>query len=495
MSVRSQSSRILSETYGDRLEASDLIAAAGGSQGGDAVGLRQVAGKLDGLAARFTDPKIGVAYYAFAELIRITGLLVEWRQAVLDAAPDPDRFKRGALERLKIWHSEYKGREEVVAQVEAVQDAGTEIAVADVGPLCLALSRIPLPLGIRGDQREGMRIPPFAGWKQVDREPKTELHIAFLSFSVDGKPADQIQFLTPLETHDLDIEVRVSRWPEGAQELRLSPVSIEAASTYDFPKFALVPPTGAPPFVIRQRGRATIKVGQALRAQPFEFRYAAEFWPKETEQPVSVVGHRTLRIESIDITRSPLTGYSLTDQRLLDVRNQLRAISPMPQRDLDAAMAMAIPLASLAARALQDDLFPEKISEARFQSIVRDELRRRPEIGAQLDEHPRAAGGETDLSFLGLRLELKVVPDRRMALQDCQAFIEQTAMYAVGSGKRLALLCVLDVSPKSDSPTPAEDGLGILFAKSGIPILTLLIQGALARPSDLSRRSRRRITS
>jgi hypothetical protein len=367
-----------------------------------------------------------------------------------------------------------------------LQGVGTGLTIAEVGPLCLRLARLPLPIGIYGDVTKRPAIGPFAQ-QDREREPPPELNVAFLSFTVDGKPADQIHFLTPHEMHDLEIEVRVSRWPEGMAELRLSPVSIEVAGTYEFPGFRLARPGGDPPFVMRQRGRATIKAAQALRAQPFEFRYAAEFWPKESEQPVSVVGHRTLRIESVDFRRSPLTGYPAMDQRLLEVRNDLRRLPAIPQDDLESAMTLAVALAGLAARAVQDDLFSQPISEAEFQRQVRDELRRRPEIGGELEEHPHAGGGEPDLSLRGVRLELKVEPARRLELADCQPFVEQTAAYAVGSAKRLGLLCVLDSSSKDQAPFCAEDGVGVLHAKSGLPIVTILIQGGLASPSTLSR--------
>jgi hypothetical protein len=47
------------------------------------------------------------------------------------------------------------------------------------------------------------------------------------------------------------------------------------------------------------------------------------------------------------------------------------------------------------------------MSEPAFQKEIRQYLRSRPEIGGELDEHPHAAGGITDLSFRGIRLELK----------------------------------------------------------------------------------------
>jgi hypothetical protein len=487
--VRQRSALILSETYAGRLEAADLLTAAGGARGGDPQALRHVAGTLDGASALFADAHIGVVFAAFADLVRIAALLVEWRHAVLDAGSDADRFKRGAVERLAVWRSDHEARAETVALAATMQGVGEGLAVAEVGPVCLRLARIPLPIGVYGDVEK----PGARAQRQRDREqePVDELNVAFLSFTVDAEPADQIQFLTPYETHDLEIEVKVSRWPEGVAELHLSPVSIELAGAYEFPDFRLPRPTGEPPFILRQRGRAMIKVAQAFRAQPFEFCYAAEFWPKESEQPVSVVGHRTLRIESVDVRRSPLTGYEGIDQKLLAIRNVLRRLPAMPQADLESAMTLAVGLAALAARAVQDDLFPQPISEAEFQRQVRDELRRRPEIGGALEEHAHAGGGQTDLSLRRVSLELKVEPERPLELADCQGFVEQVAAYTVGSGKRLGVLCVLDASPKSQAPFPGEDGIGVLRAKSGLPFVTILIQGGLATPSDLSKRRAR----
>lgn len=490
--MRSRSALILIETFPERLESVRLLAAAGSSSGGDPAALRQVASNLDAASTRFTDAKIGAAYAAYADLVRVAAMLVEWRRASLDAEIDPDRFKRGVLERLSIWRTENGERAEAINLADVARALGEVTSISQVGPLCAHLAKTPLPAGLYGDQQLRSIARPFADDQARDKEPPQDLHVAFLSFVVDGGPADQIHFLTPHETHDLEIEVRVSRWPDGIAELRLTPVTIEASTAYEFPQFTFAKPSGDPPFVMRQRGRATIRAAQAFRAQPFEFRYAAEFWPKDIEQPVSVVGHRTLRIESIDVQRSPLTGYPNMDQRLLDLRNLLRQTPAMPQNDLEAAMTLAVPLAGLAARSVQDNLFPEALDEQAFQTFVRDELRRHPQIGGSLDEHPHAGGGETDLSLKGIRLELKVERDRRLRLADCQRYVEQAAAYAVGSGKRIGLLCVLDGSSKDQAPAPAEDEVGVLPSAAGLPILTVLIQGSLAKPSALSRRGRKR---
>ncbi|WP_240999325.1 hypothetical protein, partial [Pseudomonas viridiflava] len=108
--------------------------------------------------------------------------------------------------------------------------------------------------------------------------------------------------LRPREAHDLTLEVRISRWPEEAVSLILSPISIESKDSYDFPNFEFERPLGEPPFIIKKRGRAILNSPQNLQARPFEFKYTAEFKPVLSEQPVAIVGKRTLRIESLDMS-------------------------------------------------------------------------------------------------------------------------------------------------------------------------------------------------
>ena len=53
----------------------------------------------------------------------------------------------------------------------------------------------------------------------------------------------------------------------------------------------------------------------------------------------------------------------------------------------------------------------------------------------------------------------------------------------------IEVICVVDGSPKSSPPFPVEDGIGILSPSDGsdVRIVTVLVQGNLARPSAFSR--------
>jgi hypothetical protein len=230
-------------------------------------------------------------------------------------------------------------------------------------------------------------------------------------------------------------------------------------------------------------------VPQHFSARPFEFKYMAHFLPANSEQPVETAGHRTLLLEGIDFSRHALTGYANLERKLMTIRDQLRTLVGIGQPELLDALTLAAPLANLAGQGRQDNRFKSMISEPQFQAEVRAFLRSQPNIGADLDEHPHAAGGITDLSYKGVRLELKVEDKQNITLEDCDRYLAQTASYVAANDKRLGVLCVLDCSPKKRPAFPAEDGIGVRVHKTTetpIFVITILIQGNLAMPSSFS---------
>ncbi len=481
---------VLSRAFPARIRAIEALVQSVATRTDNASQLRQAADELDRVGPLYGRASTAGIYAAFAELLRVLALLVEWRTAVLTAQAEADRFLRAANAQYQLWHGEYCKVEAALPLLRASAGMGAVTSIEDVSAISGAIARTPLPLGVFADDsgipRRSMRE---ASEKREQAEP-AELAVAFMRFAIDGVLAAETHFLTPGEAHDLEVEVRVSRWPAHANALRLTPVSIETKSSYEFPDFEFARPDGEPPFRMEQRQRAMLRVPQGLQARPFEFKYAAGFVPKGAEEPV-VVGQRSLRIEGIDIRRATMTGYLDVDAKILKVRDQLRSDGVVDAVDLSYVLTGLIPLASLAARALQDALFRGTCDESQFQGEVRNELRRVPDIASELEEHPRAGAGITDLSFRGIRIELKFESEKTLTLADCAAFAEQTVSYIVATGKRVGILCVLDNSPKRAAPFPADAGLDVLIVnpakEAPVYVVAVLIQGHLARPSDLSR--------
>lgn len=449
--------------------------------------LNALASGLDSTSVSISNPTAAVGYAAFAGLVRIAATVAEWYGAVLMALPDADRFLRSAKARHQLWLKEYEGQAAAARLVLASGTCPEVSSLDDAVKLLNAIGAVPLPLGMLAQELPFARIHGSHLEERSNAEPLA-LTVAFLKFQIDSVDAQHIHQLMPGEVHDLELEVRVSRWPVEHSELQLTPVSVEPASTYEFPSFSFTRPDCEPPYILRQRARAILKAAQGLHARPFEFKYAAEFLPPKTEQPVAIVGHRTLLIDGTDPSRS-LCGYPALDRRLIEFREVLRKVPGMTQSELRDLLTILVALFNLAGSAVQDALFPDMRSEAQFQLDVRAALRRSPSIGVELDEHANAAGGITDLSFRGIPIELKVESSKSFALGDGERFASQAASYAVAKGKKTAVLSVLDCSSKKGPPRDPAQLVSLLSLESGVQVCVLVIQGNLQKPSALSRGS------
>jgi len=207
---------------------------------------------------------------------------------------------------------------------------------------------------------------------------------------------------------------------------------------------------------------------------------------------VSIQGQRNLRVQCFDPHRNPLSGYAQIDQRIVDIRNEARRCPAVTDRELGDFLLLLTAVGGVAGQSLQDNLFPRTCSEGEFQDKMKTLLRSNPLIGSGLEEHPHAGGGITDLSFRGIRLELKVVDSHFVTVQDSDGFLPQTAQYVVGSDRRFGILSLLDSSPKSAAPaSPANDiVLKVVPPPTGgkwpICIGVVIVRGNLAKPSALS---------
>jgi hypothetical protein len=491
---RIDSKEIHSEAFSARIEAVETLRAAGGSSRPDVLQLRTAADRVRAVGTHFGDAPNGGLYTAFAELIEIVALLGEWRSTVLDAGIDAPRFLTAAKERAAGWRERHAGTSPALGGLGKIAlEVSQLVSIGDVPGIIAKLGAIPLPIGIEAvptidDMRKSMG---FASAVKREDAP-AKLAVAFVKFTLNGKPVEEIHHVPPGETHDIEIDVRISRWPDGATSLVLEPMTVEPPDTYYLPRFTFEkPPSENGPIRLSQRGRAVLKVPQHMNARPFEFIYAAKFLPVGVEQPVEVAGQRTLLLEGLDLARHPLTGYPGIDRALVSIRNTLRTRPQVSQQELLDALTVCFALGNYAGQVLQDNLIASKIDEAEFQRRLKTFLRSQPAIGVELEEHPHVAGGISDLSFRGIRIELKAESTQVLAVSDCTRYVGQAASYAVGSGKRIGVLCVLDCSEKDRPAMPAEDGIVIipLQLSDGAPVyvITFLLQGNLAKPSSLSR--------
>lgn len=430
-------------------------------------------------------------YRAYQTAIAIFVLLAKWKHAIRNAEPDAQRFLSSAKlkasevdkslsfaadERLDAFLDQVKGLKSV-DELTAIQDQLKRWTL----PLLLFAN-----LPARGLGR--LRVPVSNG--SSEEPEKLETTVAFLKFDIDGEPAKHWNYLKPGTSYDLTIEVRVSNWPKGARVLSLTPVTVDIRERDWLPSFRFEKPEGDGPFTLTATGRAVLEVAHSFGSRPYEFLFAAEFDDTSNCRDVAIVGHRRLLLEGSDVASNPLTGFSNVDRHLLSVRDKLRHFPGLLSDDVANTMIVLGGLGNIAAQALKGGLFEAGTSESQFQSKATEMLRNRSDIGEHLQGHPEAAGGVTDFTFRDIPIELKVENSKVLFPKDFSKFFNQTAAYAIGLGKRIGVLSVLEASPKSAPVGVVEDDIEVFFhqtGKSPIVIVVVVVRGGFPKPSSYSR--------
>jgi len=430
------------------------------------VAFKEAIDQLGGVLSQCGRGNIEDQYRAFHTAISIFLLLVEWKQAIRKAEFDAQRFLASAkLQASEIDHS-----------LSYVMDS---------------LSQWELPLLLFANTRSNIFNKSDYTNEKNNASEKLQSTVAFLKFEIDGKPAEQYNYLKPGVSYDLSIEVRVSNWPIGANLLTLTPVTIDARERGWLPNFQFKKPEGNGPFSFTGTGRAVLEIAHSFGSRPYEFLYAAEFDSVINDRNVEIVGHRRLLLEGTDVKSNPRTGFTHVDQHLIKIRNRMREFPGLNSDDIANAMIVLEGLGNITAQALKGGIFEANMSEKQFQTKLSELLRNRSEIGEFLESHLEASGGITDLTFKGIPIELKVEKSKVLFAKDFTNYFDQTASYAIALGKKIGVLSVLECTEKKSTPVGViEDDIGFFIHQTGqsvIAIIVVVIRGGLPKPSSYSK--------
>lgn len=482
---------IFHRAFSSRIEGAAALAGALKPSPHDFERLKKACLDLEATISEIGQGDVEDQYRAYHTAIAIFVLLAEWKHAIRNAEPDAQRFLSSAkLKTSEVDKSlSFAADERLGAfldQVECLKSVDELTAIQD------QLKRWTLPLLLFANLRDlgfgGLRVPVSNG--SSEGPEKLETTVAFLKFDIDGEPAKHWNYLRPGTSYDLTIEVRVSNWPKGASVLSLTPVTIDIRERDWLPGFRFEKPEGAGPFILTGTGRAVLEVAHSFGSRPYEFLYAAEFDNTSNYRDVAIVGHRRLLLEGSDVASNPLTGFSNVDRHLLSVRDKLRTFPGLHSNDVANTMIVLGGLGNIAAQALKGGLFEPGTSEQKFQNKAVEMLRNRSDIGEHLQSHPEAAGGITDLTFRDIPIELKVENSKVLFPKDFSKFFDQTAAYAIGLGKRIGVLSVLEASPKSVPVGVVEDDIEVFVHQTGqspILIVVVVVRGGFPKPSSYSR--------
>lgn len=446
--------------------------------------LAELAGTVKKESSEIADAGIRQEYANLGRILDALAFLMRWREATRSASEDGEPYRRAAVEAAKdVAKTESRFNEAgLTARIRSIQD------VDEIDHLFREVLAISLPVPF-SKTIHYPSTPPIGWFSGQPTVPQPEISIAFVRFELENKPVSEAQVIAPNRRHDLYVEVTVSDWPVDAERLVIDFPSVKPHSAYDFPTFEFLRPPGDPPFALKEKGPVILHVAHSLFASPLEVHARAYFEPDSKDLRTSVEGQRGLQIFAYDPLAEPQTGHEGIDRKLFDIRNVVRRITGS-DAETESFMRAMVSLGSIAWRSLfQGDDWVE----SRFQKELGDKLRADTRIGVELEEHPHAGGGITDLSFRRIRIELKVKRHGTVTPSDARPFADQTAAYAAGSGRRTAVICILDSSPKKAAPGAPENDVDLLIveppAGSGVPIAlgVVVLRANLQVPSAFSR--------
>ncbi|UAN44675.1 hypothetical protein KGP17_19875 [Serratia sp. JSRIV001] len=482
---------IFRQAFSPRIEIAATLDGALKSSLHDLIRLKEACRRLEEAINELSQGDVEDQYQAYYTAVTIYISLAEWKHAIRNAEPDAQRFLSAAKLKASeidktLSFSDDKQLEAFLEQIKNLNNLDAMNAVQD------QLKRWSLPLLLFANLRHrgagGLCVPVSNGGS--DEPEKLESTVAFLKFDIDGEPAKEWNYLKPGTSYDLTIEVRVSNWPKNANILLLTPITIDIRERDWLPSFRFNKPDGDGPFIFTGTGRVVLEVGHSFGSRPYEFLYAAEFDDTSNCRNVAIVGHRRLLLEGIDVTSHPLTGFSNVDRHLIKIRDKLRTFPGLHSDDIANTMIVLTGLGNIAAQALKAGLFIAGTSEQQFQNKTSEMLRNRSDIGEHLQGHPEAAGGITDLTFRDIPIELKVENNKVLFPKDFSKYFDQTAAYAIGLGKRIGVLSVLESSSKSAPVGVIEDDIEVFIHPTGqtqIAIVVIVVRGGFPKPSTYSR--------
>jgi hypothetical protein len=394
--------------------------------------------ELNGLADRLSDvAEEGTSALALAGALRALDRAQRWEPALAAAEPQPERFRDSARHlaattaagaRLDSWGTGLDEGLTILSNLTSFDD---------IVPAAQALRRaaLPRPVTTLFERRRG--------WARAEPEVAPQAQpVVHLRFDVDNRAVGWPLAVASGRAYQITVAARPDAWPDGAERLdivlegapgallAMDPISITANSEH-----------GQTWMV------ANARMGPHDRVV---LTPVATFVGPDLQQPAQVVGHRQLRVASLDPALLG-TGQPIVAQRIVELLAELDARIPgLPAGDRRDLVTLLDATAAFATLALErDDLVG--IDERTFQQKLKQAFVQDPRIGHDIAEGSRLGGGAVDLILRRINDELKV-SHKSVDIADAERLVGQPTQYGAGTDSPVSILTVLDDSRKLAPP-------------------------------------------
>jgi len=405
---------------------------------------------------------------------------MEWAPAVRAADANPLRFRDAA----RAMASDARGK---VKHLRPDLDAALT-----------ALETLADPAGVRAAAGLMARVSlPFVATNVMTRSgrwarpepPPPQAPVVIVRLSVHGTSLSSFDVVRRDALLDLEAVVKVDRWPETAESLRLSFEADVSGAVFECGEILIKRDADA--------GRTRLVLRADVHpSSPIEVAVAASFVDAAGGlTPARFLGDRTMRLATATAGGLP-AGAEVANERIIEMLAELEQVLPDLPADHRRDLTLLLGGSNTFAKRVQDgDVFDaaEKVDEKKvLQPRLKLVLSGHPEIGLRLQEATEQAGGETDLVLGQVVDELKVERDDAVTLDNAVRHLSQPTHYASVGHSQVSVLTILDLSSKVAPPGVPANYMGWLRPRlHGLEdpeypsmVAVVIIPGAFPRPSD-----------
>lgn len=326
--------------------------------------------------------------------------------------------------------------------------------------------------------------------------------IAVALLSIDGQLITGPSVLSPA-VHTLSLEAHTDTWPDWAQSLNVAFLTHMHPSELQLPAWTWA------------RGDESARPGTYLGQGPLQARFALA--PTEPGLPIrlqmtwrgtdqdgqpkslraDIAGHREFRLRPYDPVRDSTTAFPVLDERLLVLLERL-ALAGHNHQQLQAFARLLTAICREGAQMTWSKRYAKgtRVLEREFHNDLHNALLTDPNLHGRVDRGDSLALGYLDTRHDGITAELKV--ERRVPVtpDSARKYISQAAQYAAADGARLAILVILDLSPKTLPAGTPDDYVFLLEPQQHAidesvvtsTVAVVIVNGNFPVPSWFSRR-------
>jgi hypothetical protein len=423
-------------------------------------------------------------YLVYKMLIEAVMYLYKWDSALSNAEVDSDRFKKAYNYHIDqvLPSVQQLQNEKVIKTLEYLKniEISTDKNKAIEYILNIAL---PFPIFYIEDRSQKYLYCRDSRHKKKDKE-----YVAVVEFNIDGNNIDEPHVVLPNRQYDLGLKLSINEWPEKAEKIILQPVCTESRELYQIPIYEFIKNGNNKSFTDKRK--MLMKYEQSFESDPLEFKYNAFFYP--SNEAISVLGNNNLLIKC-DNEEQVISGYKRADIKLVEIKKELLKITGITKHERENFMLLMINLSKIAGQALSDNIYTSVIDEDGFQKDIMQKLRFVSKIGSDLEIHPHAAAGITDLVFKKIIIELKFEDSKIVTFEQALNYSQQSSQYTTGYDNRLGIICILDCSKKDQAPGSLSNDVGIIEVPvpggtaNEFPLYlgVVILRGNLGIPSSL----------